>query len=205
MTTAYPPTTHHSNTHLTTSEALSLLTTYLTATTTDPSLHPSAHLTEHGPVAPSSGPNTGLVLHNLRRVEAGLRGENLGDDLSFRRDGEEDERGGEGGAEMRVLPNGGAEEVGEYSFEGQGDMEPGVDGGWQDKAEFERQQDVLQGDVGKRDNAVDGGFEEGAVIPQVKSTWLPGDKEARKKAKKERQRIERLERIAKQQRERDAE
>ena len=143
-------------------------------------------------------------------MEAGLRGENLGDDLTFRRDEkwdeEGDEKGGEGGPELMVLPDGVAEEVGEHSFGGRGDGEPGVDDGWQDKAEFERQQEVVQGDVGKRDNAVDGGFEEeGAVIPHVKTAWLPGDKEARKKAKKERNRINQLEKIARQQRERNAE
>lgn len=82
MTTAYPPTIHHTTTPLSPAQALSLLTSYLTAATADPSLHPHAHLTEHGPVALS---NVGLVLHNLRRVEAGLRGENLGEDLTVRK------------------------------------------------------------------------------------------------------------------------
>lgn len=201
MTTAYPPAVHHTSNRVSTSEALSLLSAYLSATTTDPSLHPSAHLTEHGPVAPSSGPNTGLVLHNLRRVEAGLRGENLGEDLTFQKDG--------GDVLSESMPNGVDEDIGDLDFGGhvsggQGDVE--MEGEWQDRAEFERQQEVVQGDIGKRDNAVDGGYEEeGGFVPRVKATWGPEDKEAKKKAKKERNKSFRLENAARMQREKKAE
>lgn len=197
MTTAYPPAVHHSSIPISSSEALSLLSAYLEATNTDPSLHPSAHLTEHGPVAPSSGPNTGIVLHNLRRVEAGLRGESLGEDLTFRK------YGGDGLPEL--MGDGVAEGAGEStSYEEHGGVE--MQGEWQDKAEFERQQEVVQGDVGKRDNAVDGGFEEeGGVVPRVKATWGFEDKEAKKKAKKERIKKLRMEEAARKQREKDAE
>lgn len=215
MTTAYPPAVHHPSTHLSTPETLSLLSAYLDAATTDPSLHPSAHLTEHGPVAPSSGPNTGLVLHNLRRVEAGLRGENLGEDLTLRKDGGDglpglmmtmmvaaDGGGGAGG--------GGAGEDGRdgaSSSKEMGDVvEMGGGGEWQDKAEFERQQEVVRGDIGKRDSAVEGGFEEeGGYVPRVKTTWGPGDKDAKKKAKKDRRKKHQMEDAARRQREKDAE
>ncbi len=201
MTTAYPPAVHHSSIRLSTSETLSLLSAYLEATTTDPSLHPNAHLTEHGPVAPSSGPNTGLVLHNLRRVEAGLRGENLGDDFTFRK------YGGDGLPEL--MTNGVAEDANEHlhldpSSTEQGDVE--MEGEWQDKAEFERQQEVVQGEIGKRDNAADKGFKEGGHVPRVKTTWGPGeDKEARKKAKKEKKKQFQKEKHAQIRREKDAE
>lgn len=66
MTTAYPPTIHHTTTPLSPAQALSLLTSYLTAATADPSLHPHAHLTEQGPVAPS---NAGLVQSRATRRE----------------------------------------------------------------------------------------------------------------------------------------
>lgn len=201
MTTAFPPAIHHTNTHISTSKALSLLSAYLKATTTDPSLHPSAHLTEHGPVAPSSGGNTGLVLHNLKRVEAGLRGENLGEDLTFQK------YGGDGLPEL--MPTGVAEDVGDHVHRGSFDQEQGdveVEGEWQDKEEFERQQEVVQGDIGKRDNAVDGGFEEkGGSVPLVKSTWGSQDREARKQAKKEKRKILQNERAARTQREKNAE
>lgn len=202
MTTAYPPAVHHSSTHISPSKTLSLLSAYLEATATDPSLHPSAHLTENGPVAPASGPNTGLILHNLKRVEAGLRGENLGEDLTFRKYG--------GDGLPGLMPNGVAEDVGDYAnwggsaYKGQGGVE--MEGEWQDKAEFERQQEVVQGEIGRRDNAADGGFEEeGGVVPHVKATWGSGDKEAKKKAKKERRKEFQLERDAQRHREEDAE
>lgn len=196
MTTSYPPAVHHSSIPVPTSEALSLLSAYLEATTTDPSLHPSAHLTEHGPVAPSSGPDTGLVLHNLRRVEAGLRGENLGEDLTFQKYG--------GGGLPELMPNGVAEDAGVHIYQEQAGV--AMEGGWQDKAEFERQQEVVQGDIGKRDNAADGGFEEdGGTVPRVKATWGSKDKEARKKAKKERNQKLRKENAARMQREKDVE
>ncbi len=196
MTTAYPPAVHHSSIPISTTEALSLLSAYLEATTTDPSLHPSAHLTEHGPIAPASGPNTGLVLHNLRRVEAGLRGENLGEDLTFQK------YGGDGLPEL--MPTGIAEDAGDHIYEEQGGVE--MEGEWQDKAEFERQQEVVQGDVGKRDNAADGGFEaEGGDVPRVIATWGSKDREARKKAKKERTKKSQIENMARKQREKNAE
>ena len=201
MTAAYPPAVHHSSTHISTSEALSLLSSYLEATTTDPSLHPSAHLTEQGPVAPPSGSNTGLVLHNLRRVEAGLWGENLGEDLTFRK------YGGNGLPEL--MPNGVAEDASEYvrrdaSYKDNGNVD--MEGEWQDKAEFERQQEVVQGDIGNRDNTADGGFEEeGSSVPRVITTWGPEDKAAKKKAKKERIKKYQMERAAQKQREKDAE
>ena len=200
MTTAYPPAVHHSSIHISTSKTLSLLSAYLEATITDPSLHPSAHLTEHGPVTPSSGPNTGLVLHNLRRVEAGLRGENLGEDSTFQK------YGGDGLSEL--MRNGVAEDASQYARQDiphkeQGDVE--MEGEWQDKAEFERQQEVVQGDIGKRDNAVDGSFEEErGSVPRVKATW-DGDKEAKRKAKKEKRKKYQAERNVRIQREKDAE
>ena len=201
MTTAYPPAVHHSSTHISTSEALSLLSSYLEATTTDPSLHPSAHLTEQGPVAPTSGSNAGPVLHNLRRVEGGIRGENLGEDLTFRK------YGGDGLPELK--PNGIAEDASEHihwdaSYKEGGNVD--MEGEWQDKAEFERQQEVVQGDIGKRDNTVDGGFEEeGSSVPRVITTWGPEDKDAKKKAKKERIKKYQKERAAQKQKEKDAE
>ena len=131
-------------------------------------------------------------------MEAGLRGENLGDDFSVR------EEGGDGAPGL-VTPGGAGGDAGGRgdggSYGGQGGGEVG--GEWQDKAEFEREQEVVRGDVGKRDSAVDGGFEEeGGAVPRVKATWGPTDKEARKKAKKDRHQQLKREKAAKQQRER---
>lgn len=197
MTTAYPPCQHHTITSIPTSEALFLLSAYLEATKTDPSLHPNALLTEHGPVAPQTGTSTGIVLHNLRRVEAGLRGENLGEDLAF------ENHGGHG---LPELPHDGVVQgagVGAREASGNVNGEVEMEGQWQDKGEFEREQEVIQGDM-----AVDGGVEqEGGEVPKVRATW--GDvetrKEAKKEAKKRRRSKERKAREAKRKREKDAE
>ena len=82
-----------------------------------------------------------------------------------------------------------------------------VEGEWQDKEEFEREQELVEGDIGDRDNAVEGGFEEeGGKVPRVKaiSTKSLKEKEERKKAKKERQK-QRAALEARRKRERDAE
>ena len=203
MTTAYPPIHHHSTTRISPSAALSLLSTYLEATETDPSLHPNAILTENGPFTPASGTSIGLILHNLKRVEAGLKGEHLDADLTF-------EDGGEG------LPD---STVGENAVAGSNDALTGGqgkrngqmqgqswEGEWQDKEEFEREQDIMNGEIGRRDNAIDGDYEGmGNHIPKVKTTISSGDKEARKKAKKDKRKQNRTDTLAKKMREKDEE
>ena len=195
MTTAYPPIHHHSTKRVSTSIALSLLSAYLDAAATDPSLHPNALLTENGPITPSSGASSGLVLHNLKRVEAGMKGEHLGADLTL------EEYGGEGLPDTiggHTIAGANETPVGGLQNEGQ-DLE----GGWQDKEEFEREQDIEQGEIGKRDNAV-----EGNQMPKVKVAKGAGhevDKDARKRRKKERRKKEREALLASKQREKDAE
>ena len=109
--------------------------------------------------------------------------------------------GGDGLPEL--MPDGVAEDAGGRGHRGSLDNEQGdveMEGEWQDKEEFEREQEVVQGDIGKRDNAVDDGFEEEeGVVPRVKATWGPQDREARKRAKKERLKRVRMENDARKQ------
>ena len=80
-----------------------------------------------------------LTFHNLNRVCVGLAGENLGADLSLAQfDGDglpafqrssHDELGAEEGESMGVT-------------------------GWQDKAEFEREQEVIKGEIGNSGNTM---------------------------------------------------
>lgn len=134
-------------------------------------------------------------------MEAGLRGENLGEDLTFRKYG--------GDRLPELMPNSVAKDVGEYAHWGISQKEQGgaeMEGEWQDKAEFERQQEVVQGEIGKRDSAADGGFEEeGGMVPHVKATWGSVDKEARKKAKKEKRKQLQAKVDAQRRKEKDAE
>ena len=180
---SYPPHHLYSSYPIPASQALDLLSTYLIATNTDASLHPNALLTESGPISANSGSNTGLVLHNLKRVEAGLRGEHLGADLSFSK------FGGEGLPELQVGKDEGGTSTDKAGLakgavvDGQDqdvDME-NAEEGWQDKSEFEREQEVTQGETGKRmPNVVEG------EVPNVRESKSTGDKEDRKKRKKQR-------------------
>lgn len=184
----YPPTTHHTTTPLSPARALTLLTAYLSAATTNASLHPNALLTETGPIAQSSGSNTGLVLHNLKRVEAGLRGEHLAADLTFKefgRDGLPD-----------LMTDGGLEGVRTGGKEGTEEKT------WQDKGEFEREQDVVQGELGPRGMGVEGGERADGMVPQVKETSMSQDKKERKERKKARRKQSQKEAEVKKRRER---
>lgn len=77
---SYPPVVHHD--HLTQtlnpSTAQGQLKIFLEKTSTHPHLHPDSLLSTTGiTYSAHSGPSGGLAIHHLRRIEAGLRGENL--------------------------------------------------------------------------------------------------------------------------------
>ncbi len=194
---AYPPYHHHFTERVSPARALSLLSSYLEATSTKAYLHPNALLTTSGPTTPATGAqNMGLVLHNLKRVEAGLKGEQLGADLTFER------HGGQGlpglmptQNDFRNLTNGGVSEA-PASSEGVGE-------GWQDKIVFEREQEVVQGEIGKRDHAADGG-RDARKVPTVEPTKTTANKEERKKRKKRRRIDERKNDDIKKQRTKDS-
>ncbi|KKZ64999.1 hypothetical protein EMCG_09079, partial [[Emmonsia] crescens] len=82
-----PPTTIHpsrTKTHrIPSSAAHDFLSAYLDRATTDPSLQPDSTLSGHGPVSANTGSTPNLIIHNLKRVQAGLAGEVLGRDLTF--------------------------------------------------------------------------------------------------------------------------
>jgi len=81
---ALPPTTIHSIRHsIPQSAAHEFLSAYLERATTDPALQPNAIISEHGPVSRTSTAAPNLILHNLKRIQAGLAGEVLGRDLTF--------------------------------------------------------------------------------------------------------------------------
>ena len=185
---AYPPHCLHSSRPVSQETALNLLSSYLEATTSDASLHPNALLTELGPISATSGLNTGLVLHNLRRVEAGLRGEHLGADIALAQFTEHGETDADTAMKVNVNGPGTTRTLDQ---ENQG-PEPGMgQQGWQDKSEFEREQEDNVGDIGERTQAVILSSGEDENVPRVKRTGTTGDKEARKQKKKERRKKER--------------
>lgn len=77
-----PPTTVHSTHAIPQSAAADFLAAYLDRATTDPALQPNASISEHGPVSRTTAAAPNLILHNLKRVQAGLAGEILGRDLT---------------------------------------------------------------------------------------------------------------------------
>ena len=182
----HPPFRHHATRQIASSKALSLLSQYLAAAGSDASFHPNALLTEAGPVTPSPGTHQmGLVLHNVQRVEAGLKGEQLTTELAW----DEHAEGEPSGTEL----------ASQDLFRGANHSLATNHDGWQDKAEFDREQDIDQGEMGDRDNLV--GYQgDGVRIPNV---WVEGtksatEKDARKRKKKERRLQDRRAVLAKQ-------
>ena len=145
---AYAPIRFHGpGRRVTRKEAHRLVATYLKRSETEPELHPDSILGEEEPVFATPG-TEGLVMTNLRRLEAGLRGEHLAAEI-------EDEFGvtswntaygantGEDRANIdKSLVMNGPTAVAEEKDAGEGM--------WQDKAEFEREQEDLEGDIGPR-------------------------------------------------------
>lgn len=167
---------------ITTADASTLLQTYITHSEAHPHLHPDALITPTG-VAFSShgGPMGGVVMHNLRRIAAGLRGEYLEPEPT-------PEPEEEGGAEGEKAWKGKKGQGTKTTFT---DAEAGaVQIEWQDKEAYEREQGEVEiGEVGERTNIVQDGGEEPEV--EVTGEKRKGgdeklDKEARKRAKKER-------------------
>jgi hypothetical protein len=79
---ALPPVIVQSTQSISQPAAQEFLAGYLDRAATDPSLQPNASISEHGPVSRTTAAAPNLILHNLKRVQAGLAGEVLGRDLT---------------------------------------------------------------------------------------------------------------------------
>ncbi|RDL41198.1 uncharacterized protein BP5553_01177 [Venustampulla echinocandica] len=110
--------------------ALKFLSTYLEKTNTLPYLLPNAKLEPSGPTAGSSA--SSVTIHNLQRIEAGLKGEWLAPTLEL-----EAEDADAIAVETPKNP------------EGEGEAE-----GWQDLDEYQREQSVEEGGIGPRQTGV---------------------------------------------------
>lgn len=184
---SYPPYRAHSSHQLSIEAAQSLLSTYLTESESSPHLHPDALLSTAGvQFSTHGGPMGGLVLHNLRRVEAGLRGERLAPDP----EPESDDRVLDG-----LIEESGAKLQGKSWKRKLNDVEEG----WQDLEEFQREQGRVEvGEIGDRSNFVEDGSAESPVLATGSAGKV--DKEARKKAKKEREQEKKRKRAEEKQR-----
>jgi len=124
---AFPP--HRSTEPLSVSQsvALTYLASYLTAAKTSPHLLPNARLEPSGPTSGSS--NSSVTIHNLQRVEAGLRGEWLAPTLELN-EGVKVTTGMDDGTNTGIA---GTETEGE---------------GWMDLDQYQREQSIEGGEVG---------------------------------------------------------
>jgi hypothetical protein len=188
MITAFPPLRARASVPVPASTALAKLQTYLEAVTapTGPQAHllPNATLQGGGPAAQGGGAAANLVIHNLKRVEAGLRGEWLAPSLEL--DG-----------------------AGAKGEDADADVEPRLDKeaeaeGWVDLDTYRREQSIEEGEVGPADTAIRQEGELGVsmsvdvAVPDGK-VLKTMDKEARKREKMARRNEERKNRVNKQQ------
>ncbi|KAH7336520.1 hypothetical protein BKA65DRAFT_527279 [Rhexocercosporidium sp. MPI-PUGE-AT-0058] len=169
--------------------ALKYLSTYLEAAKTSPHLLPNARLEPSGPTAGSSTSN--ITIHNLQRVEAGLRGEWLAPTLDLE----------EGNVPIAEGMDDGTTKEHENA-EGEG---------WMDLDQYQREQSIEGGDVGDRlpgavqDVELDSDLEmenkgNKAYGHKLSSAPVPAtmiDKEARKAEKKRRGKEDKQKRAAK--------
>ena len=172
---APPPHRLVSSTPVDVATAASILQDYLTNSEAHPHLHPDALITPTGVTFSShGGPAGGVVMHNLRRIVAGLRGEFLEPEPTP----EPEEQVAEGEAAWK-------------GKKGKGTKTTFIDGNefeWQDKEVYEQEQGEIEvGEIFERSNVVQDGGEEPEVEVEVEVTGEKRkSKEDRKKEKKER-------------------
>ncbi|EUC32857.1 hypothetical protein COCCADRAFT_5541 [Bipolaris zeicola 26-R-13] len=179
---APPPRRQVSSAPVSLSAASAVLEKYLQDSETHAHLHPDALITPDGVTFNAKGGAVGnLLMHHLRRVAAGLRGEYLEPDTTLE-------------AQDEAL---------DTAADGEGSKNTGAEQDWQDKATYQAELGGIEiGDVGNRTNVVQGGQEPPVQTNDTKkrkkdqahdhdhNQQSPADgqvdKDARKKAKKER-------------------
>lgn len=195
----YPPVHHHPalTKSVTASDVQTQLSTFLARTLTEPHLHPDSLLSTSGiTFSAHSGPEGGLALHHLRRIEAGLRGENLVKETE--EELTEQFSAGDTEAERARLQAGDdarldemierdrrkRKRVEEWAEESSnaGGAAPELDPEEQGQEEFERKQHIVEGEVGERAGAP--AVEQNGEAPPVKTSEGREAKRAAKKAKK---------------------
>ena len=182
--TPLPPTKILKSQRIPQSAAHDFLASYLERAATDPSLQPDSTLSGHGPVSANTGAAPNLVLHNLKRVQAGLAGEILGRDLTFTNDS------GVFELQSDQLTDG-QDWTGAGSGAGRKGKKGGADDGWQDAQTFAREQvDLVEGGDGDEPgDEVEQKMEHEMEIDAMPAEQVV-DKEERKRKKKERRQAE---------------
>ncbi|RAL05854.1 uncharacterized protein BO80DRAFT_421059 [Aspergillus ibericus CBS 121593] len=117
------PTTILSSKPISQAAAHDFLAAYLDRAATDPALQPNAGISEHGPTSRTTAAAPNLILHNLKRVQAGLAGEVLGRDLALAKLSAGEEGNAQSGTEGWEDPKKLQEVVAEDDDEGQMDVD----------------------------------------------------------------------------------
>ncbi|OBW67833.1 MAG: Uncharacterized protein AUREO_021070 [Aureobasidium pullulans] len=145
-TTPYPPSRSHPSTRISSEDALSSLSTFIASSESTPWLHPDARITpDEIKYSTNGGPQGGIIMHHLRRIEKGLNGEILApepDDIFGLPEGDD--------ANLDTLSAG-------YQTSLDGGLKKGALKKFEDEGEdpetYARNQDILEGDVGERDTS----------------------------------------------------
>lgn len=165
------------------SAANEFLASYLERAATDPSLQPDSTLSGHGPVSANTGAAPNLVLHNLKRVQAGLAGEVLGRDLTFSNES--------GVFELQSDQfTDGQDWTGTAALPGRKGKKGGADDGWQDAQTFAREQVPLVETGADEDQGTEQKMRHDMEIDDTPKEDATVDKEERKRLKKERRKAE---------------
>ncbi|KAH8726347.1 hypothetical protein GQ44DRAFT_706153 [Phaeosphaeriaceae sp. PMI808] len=186
------PSRHISSTPISRDDASRMLETYITNSESHPHLHPDALITPTGVTFSSKGgPMGSVVMHNLRRVAAGLRGEYLEPEKTPEpEDNDENTEGANKKINKKLAKK-------------RKEVPAVVVDDWQDKAEWEQEEGMVEvEEIGPRTTVVrDGGEEPGVQVTgsaqenatkkQKKSDEANHghgkmDKDARRQAKRER-------------------
>ena len=208
MFTGHPPFIRHSENPISTENAASFLTAFLQHSNIDPSYRPDSTLSEGGPQSTSTAANPSLVLYELQRVKKGLEGKVVRGDFSTRTWGKRGTEGeGDGERVGKKTKKTGQERVRDGGRKSKAQdaaaiaaasaVTPAVaDEDWQDKEDFELEQEVEEGDAGDRgQNDVPIEPEELADVgmgnSRAERPKTKAEKEERKRRKKERGKDER--------------
>ncbi|KAG9244962.1 hypothetical protein BJ878DRAFT_42321 [Calycina marina] len=162
--TAFPPQRSYASIPVSQEIALKQIQEFLLATEKHAHFRPNARLEATGPTA-SEEPS--ITIHNLKRVEAGLRGEWLEPIIDLAEDALKVSSGG-----AFLAPDGDKMDV----------------EGWQDLEEYQREQSIEVGDAASNVVVMEQEDDkmEDATMPNSKKSSQPVDKVARKAEKRRR-------------------
>ncbi|KAI4841556.1 hypothetical protein E4T45_09451 [Aureobasidium sp. EXF-8846] len=193
-TTPYPPHRSHPSTRISPEDAYASLSTFIAASESTPWLHPDARITpDEIKYSTNGGPQGGIIMHHLRRIEKGLNGEILApepDDIFDLLEGDDANLDNLASGYQSTL-DGGLKKGAMKRFEEEGE----------DPEVYARNQEILEGEVGDRDPSHAEAYDADAMDVDDEAYAGVGlskaERDARKEAKKEKKKAAAREKAAK--------